>query len=172
VDGDATQEDEEQDQPLELLEESTEEGSLAGTVAQRSTGDVVNFFMLAMLLAEMLISLTAVEHNDKHDPNVPRADVVLVDVALEPADNEVVDSSQQPGSADSIVGTDVGDDIDLGAESHVGADELAEQRCERAAHKPEADRVEHQLVTPVGVLLPAGKFVVDLKLLAWEGMWS
>jgi len=111
-----SKEDREQWQPLDVLAQRAEEGFLAETVALDRQGDVSE----------------AVE--DKHDgkPDFPGIEVVLVEVAIEEPDGEVVDEGQEPGNADGVVGADVGDCGDLAADRDVGADELAEEWSERA----------------------------------------
>lgn len=168
VDRDAAEEDEEEEKPFELLAERAKKRSLAGAVAESSSRDIIDWRTLVRtpLDKRCRTELTAVEHKHKNDPDVPRADVVFVDIALEPADDAVVGSGQDPGSSNGIVGADVCDDVDLGTESHIAADELAEQGRKRPADEPEAEWVENQLVAAVGVLLPASELVIDLEVLA------
>lgn len=106
--------------------------------------------------------LTAVENKHEHNPDVPRTDVVLVDVPLEPTNDQVVGSRQQPSGSNGIVCANVCDNVDLGARSHVTTNEFAEERGERASNEPESNGVEDQLVAAVSVLLPTRKLVVDL----------
>ena len=110
VDGDAAKEDEEHEEPLEVLGQSGQEGALACAVTHRGEREIAK----------------TVEDDDERDPDLPAVDVVLVDVALEPADDEVVGNGHDPGGADGVVSADVGDDIDFGSDGHVGPDELAE----------------------------------------------
>ena len=110
--------------------------------------------------------LTAIEDDHKHDPDVPRADVVLVDVALEPADNTVIGSRQYPSGADGVICTDVRNYIDLGTECHVAANEFAEKGCEWATDEPESNRVEDQLIAAVGIFLPTRKLIIDLYMVS------
>lgn len=106
--------------------------------------------------------LTAVENKHEDNPDVPRADVVLVDVPFEPTNDAVIGSRQQPSCTNGIVCTDVCNDVDLGAESHVAPNEFAEEWGEWSSNEPESDRMEDQLVAAVGVLLPTRKLVIDL----------
>ena len=64
VDGDAAEEDEEHEEPFEVLAEGAEEGAFADPVAHGGEGDVAE----------------AVEDDDQSDPDVPGVDVVLVDI--------------------------------------------------------------------------------------------
>lgn len=145
VDADAAEEDEKEEEPFEVLDKRRNECSLAGPVAESGERDVAE----------------AVEDYDERNPDVPRIDIVLVNVALVPTDDDVVDDRHDPGGADGVVGSDVGDDVDLGGDRHVGAQEATEERRKWTANKPEADRVEHELVTAVSVLLPSSQFIVD-----------
>lgn len=42
MDGDAAKEDEQEEQPLELLTKGAKEGALARSIAKRSSSDIVN----------------------------------------------------------------------------------------------------------------------------------
>ncbi len=45
--------------------------------------------------------------------------------SFEPTDNEIVHDRHYPGNANSVVSSDVGDDVNLGGEGNVGANKLA-----------------------------------------------
>jgi hypothetical protein len=172
MDGDASQKDKEQEEPLELFTERAQERAFTTSVAKSSASDVTDYCALAVkTFPSTKVQLTAIEDEDEHNPDVPRGDVVLVNVALVPADDEVVGGGKQPSSANGVVGSDVGDDIDLGRQSHVGPEKGLEQRCERPANEPEANWVKYQLVTTIGVLLPAGKLVVNLFMSVIAIFW-
>ena len=64
MDRDTTQEDEEQEEPFEVLDERTHEAALAGTVTECGESDVAE----------------TVEDDDERDPDVPGVDIVLVNV--------------------------------------------------------------------------------------------
>jgi hypothetical protein len=64
MDGDATEEDEEHEEPFEVFAEGGQEGALAGAVAESCEGGVAK----------------AVKNDDKRNINVPAVDVVLIDV--------------------------------------------------------------------------------------------
>jgi hypothetical protein len=64
VDGDAAEEDEEHEEPLEIFDECRHEGALAGAVAEGREGDIAE----------------AVKDNDERDPDVPAVDIVFVDI--------------------------------------------------------------------------------------------
>jgi hypothetical protein len=64
MDGDTTKEDEEAEEPLEILEQGADEGSFAGTVTHSCQRDVTE----------------TVEDDNEGDPNFPGVDIVLVDV--------------------------------------------------------------------------------------------
>jgi hypothetical protein len=145
VEGEATEEDGQHEDPLDVLEQGAEEGLLAHAVAHHRQRDVAQ----------------PVEDDDDGEPDLPAVDVVLVEVAVEPADGEVVGRGHDPGRADGVVGADVGDDGDLGGEADLREEEAAEERGEGPLVDPLAHRVEEQLVAAVGVLFPAREFVVD-----------
>ena len=54
--------------------------------------------------------------------------------AFIPTDDKIVGHGHDPGSADGVVGTNIGDDVDFGRDGHVGAEEFAEQRREGPAY--------------------------------------
>lgn len=64
VDGDATKEDEEHEEPFEILEQGADETAFACTIAHDCEGDVAE----------------TVEDDDEGDPDVPTVDVVFVDI--------------------------------------------------------------------------------------------
>ena len=99
------------ERPLQVLEQAAEPAARADTVAHRGEGDVAE----------------AVEDDDDGEPDFPAVDVVLVEVAVEEADGEVVGDRQDPGGADGVVGADVGYDGDFGGEADVREEELAEE---------------------------------------------
>ncbi len=68
-----------------------DEGSLIISVAHGGKSDVAQ----------------TVEHDDDREPNLPGVNVVFVEVPIEPADGEVVDRRQNPGSANSVIGADI-----------------------------------------------------------------
>ena len=64
VNGDAAEEDEEHEEPLEIFDECRHEGALAGAVAEGGESNIAE----------------AVEDDDERDPDVPAVDIVFVDV--------------------------------------------------------------------------------------------
>jgi hypothetical protein len=63
--------------------------------------------------------------------------------AFEPADDKVVGERQDPGRSDSIVSSNISDDVDLRSEGHVRPEECFEQGSERTEDDPESDGVEN-----------------------------
>lgn len=102
-----------------------------------------------------------VEDNDDGEPDLPRVDVVLVEVAVVPTDGEVVGRSHDPCCSNGVVGADVGYDGNLGGESNIGEQELPEQGSEWTSPQPDSKRVEQKLVASIGIFLPSGQLVVD-----------
>ncbi len=64
MDRDASEEDEEAEEPLEILEEGADEAAFANSIAHHCQRDVTE----------------TVEDDDKGDPGIPRVDVVFVNV--------------------------------------------------------------------------------------------
>jgi len=145
VERQTTKEDDEHGNPFGVLPSGVEESLLADTVTHDSQGDVTE----------------TDEDDDENEPDLPRVEVVLVEVSVEPTDGEVVDNSEQPGGTDGVVGTDVGNNGNLGGETNVGDQELAEEVGERTTGEPETERVEEELVATVRVLFPTSKLIVD-----------
>lgn len=145
VEGQPAEEDGEHDDPLDVLEEGAKEGFLSDPVPHDGQRDVSE----------------AVEDDDDAEPDLPGVDVVFVEVAVEPADGEVVGRGHDPGRADGVVGADVGDDGDFGGEADVGEEETTEERGEGTFVHPFAHGMEEQLVAAIGVFFPAGQFVID-----------
>lgn len=85
----------------------------------------------------------------------------MVQVTIEPTNEEVIGKRQDPGSTNGIVGTDISHDGNLGSETNVGSEELLEERREGTTSGPFAEGVEQEFVTAVSVFLPSGKLVVD-----------
>jgi hypothetical protein len=101
------------------------------------------------------------EDDDKREEELERVQVVLVQMSIEPADQEIVRQGQDPSRADRIVGSDVGQDSDLGSDADIRGEELPEEGREGSTDEPESEGVEEELVAAVGVLLPAVQLVVD-----------
>lgn len=85
------EEDGKEEGPLEVLNQVRDEISLACSPAHHCQADVAE----------------AVEYNDDGEPHLPRVQVVLVEITVEPTHGKVVDSGEEPGSTDSVVGTNV-----------------------------------------------------------------
>ncbi|KAH9875709.1 hypothetical protein IAQ61_003173 [Plenodomus lingam] len=71
--------------------------------------------------------------------------------AVEEADEEVVEQSEEPGGADGVVCADVGEDCNFGGEGHGGGEEGAEEEGERAGGGPVFEWVEDEFVAAVGI---------------------
>ena len=145
VDRDATEEDGQQRQPRQVLEEGADQAAALGAVAQDGERD----------------GAKGLEDNDNREVDLEAVGIVVVQVAVEPADQEVVGHGEDPGAADGVVGADVGHDGDLGHEGHVAGDEFAEERRDGPARGPVAEWLEDEFRAAIGVFFPTGKFVVD-----------
>ena len=89
--GETTQEDCEHEGPLHVLEERVQEGAFTDTVAHDCQSDVAE----------------TIENNDDGEPDLPRIDVVFIEVTVVPSDGEVVGCGHDPGGTDGIVGSDI-----------------------------------------------------------------
>ena len=103
------------------------------------------------------------EDDDDGEIDLEAVDVVVVEVPVEPADEEVVGDGEDPRTADGVVGPDVRHDGDLGHERHVASDEFAEKRRHGPARGPVAVGMEDEFRAAIGVFFPPRKFVVDGK---------
>ena len=98
MEGNTTKEDHEEGHPLEVLKEGTEQTGLTNTVAHDGEADVGH----------------SVEDDKQDDEDLPRFDVVLVKVTVEPSDEEVVEGSKGNSRTESVVGEDITANGDLG----------------------------------------------------------
>jgi hypothetical protein len=103
------------------------------------------------------------EHDDQGEVDLERIEIVVIKVAIEPADKEVVCKSQDPRCADCVVCPDICHNGDLGGKTNIRGEELSEERSKRTASKPESEWMEQQFVAAVSVLLPAIQFVVHCQ---------
>jgi hypothetical protein len=100
------------------------------------------------------------EDDDHGDENSKRVEIILVVQAVKIAGQEVVEEGDDPRRSDGIVSAYVTADGDLLGEGDAGAQEFPEEWRYRASSEPVPQRVEHQLIATVGILLPARQFVV------------
>ena len=132
------QKDTEEKDPFKVLKQSAEERAFTNPVTHDSERDVTE----------------TIEDNDDTKPHLPAVNVVFVEVAIEPADSEIVGECHDPGCADGVVCTDIGDDGDFGGEADVAEEKTSEEFCEGTLVDPFADGVEKEFVAAVGVFLP------------------
>lgn len=85
----------------------------------------------------------------------------MIQSAIEPTDDAVVEQGQDPGGADGVVRADVSHDGQFRGQRHVTGDEVPEERGQRAFCEPLCKGVKDQLGASIGILFPARKFVVD-----------
>ena len=142
---DPAEEEQEHRRPFDRFPEGSEEGALAESVAEHGVAERGE----------------NVEDDGHADEDLPRRQVELVDVVLEPADEEVVGEDEGDGRGDGVVGPDIGQDGHLGRDLDVAPEEPAEELGERSPRGPADQGVEDQLVAAVGVFLPARELVVD-----------
>ena len=98
--GDAAEVDSQQHDPLEIIKQRAENILVAVAEAEHGQRDVAE----------------PVEDDDDSEVDLKGVDVVVVEVAIEPAHGGIVDQRQDPGRADGVVGADVGHDGDFGGQ--------------------------------------------------------
>ena len=108
--GEATEEDREHKSPFEILIERIEERTFANTISHDGKRYVTK----------------AIEDNEDTEPHLPRVNIVLIQVTVEPADEEVIYSCHNPGCTNGVVGTNVRDNGNLGREANVAEQKPSE----------------------------------------------
>lgn len=142
-----TEEQDEHRTPFDGLQQAHEEGLLSESMPQHSVGE----------------RREDVEDDSHADEDLPGRDVELIDLVHEPTEDKVVGECKRDGGGDGVVCADICDDGDLAGDFDVATQEPAEQRRYGSAPPPVLERVEHELVTAIRVLLPSGEFVVDCE---------
>lgn len=145
MDRDATEENIQQEYPLNILEDRLQEAEFADPVAVDGDGEHAE----------------AAEDDEDGEEDAEGVDVEVVEIGQVPADEEEVGRDEEVGGSDGVVRADVGEDSDLGRERHARGYKFAEDGGEGAAGGPVVEGVEDELAAAEGVFLPAGKFVVD-----------
>ena len=126
---------------------SIAKGPLADTIAHDGQGDVAQ----------------TIKDDDDGEPDFPRIDVILVEVAIEPANRKVVGGRHDPRSADSVVGTDIGNNGNLRREADIREQKLPKEFRERTPIGPLTKGMEKKFVAAIGVFLPSSKLVINRK---------
>lgn len=145
VDSDAAKEDGEEGQLGDVFEEGAYEATAFGVVAQDGDAD----------------SAGRLEDNYNGEVDLEAINVVVVQVAVEPAYQGVGGQHKDPGGANSIVDADVRHNNDPGHEARVASDEFAEERCHWAARGPGAEGLEDEFGAAIYLFSPRGQFVGD-----------
>jgi hypothetical protein len=130
-----TEEDCDERDPLEVCPETLEEAHLTDAVAQHSQREVSE----------------SCEHNDDGEVDLERINVVVVQRAVEEADDEVVQHRENPSRAQGVISSNVGQNRQLGGQRNVGHDESAKQLREGALEYPVLEGVEDEFVATVSV---------------------
>jgi hypothetical protein len=73
----------------------------------------------------------------------------VIQIPVEPANQEVIYQSEDPGGTDSVVGSNVSEDSDLRRHANIRCQELAEQGRKWSSSHPESERMEQEFVTSV-----------------------
>lgn len=177
VDGEAAEEDGEHGDPFQVVDDcwcrlvavcrneerarrGDEKKGKGGGIRKLTAGKEALLVRAVPKDGERTVAKSGEYHNDGA-VNGERIEVVLIVEPFVPTGQEVVDQRQAPGRSNGVVRPDVRADSQLLGQSNTGAEELAEERSERSTDDPETEGVEQQLVTSVGVLLPAGELVVN-----------
>ena len=66
----------------------------------------------------------------------------MIQVAVEPANQEIVKQCKNPGSADSIICSNISQNGDLRGYTDIRSDKLSKERCEWPADNPESEWME------------------------------
>lgn len=86
-----------------------------------------------------------------YSPNLPRVDVVFVEVSIEPSDCKVVGCCHDPSSTDGVIRPNIRDDSHFGRETNVRKQKAPEKFGKGATYEPKTHGVEQQLVTAICV---------------------
>ena len=97
----STQENCQHNRPFKVLEKRVQNVALAETISHHGESDISK----------------SVEDDDDGKPHLPRVDIILVEVPVEPANEEVVDSCHDPGRANGVIRSNVRHHGDLGGEA-------------------------------------------------------
>jgi hypothetical protein len=139
VHGDATKKDSKHGDPFEILPQATEERSAFVAMSHARKRLLVydgRFFDDAIPDYGERNASGDGEDENNGDVHFEAVNVVVIEPAVEEADEEVVEDGEEPGGADGVVGANVGHDGYLGGERHVGHDEGEEETCEGAFEDP------------------------------------
>ena len=168
VEGQAAEEDAEHEDPFEVFEDcGTERGQLRGVREKDGTRKLTS--IAKRPLADTIAHdgqgdvAQTVEDDDDGEPDFPRIDVILVEVAIEPTDGKVVGSRHDPRSADSVVSTDIGNNGNLRREADIREQKLPKEFRERTPIRPLTEGMEKKFVATIGVFLPPSKLVINGK---------
>jgi len=133
VQRDTSQEDKEDWDPLEVLEEGFEETGLAYAVSEHCERDVA--------------------HGGKDDDDgeiyLEGIEIVVVEHAVEPADQEEIQHREYPSRAEGVVSTHIGHDGELGGERNAGNEEFAEELGEGSTTRPFEERVKDEFAASI-----------------------
>lgn len=130
-----TKEDGKERHPLEVLQQARKESLLSQAVSQNGESDIGH----------------EGEDDQQGEEDLPRVCVKLINVAVVPTDHEVVDNGEGKTSGNGVVGEDVTNGRDLGAERHGREQHAEEKPGERSLPRPGPDGVEDQLVNTIRI---------------------
>jgi len=143
VDGQSTEEDEEERNPSKVLEESTQEVPKPEAVLQEGECNVTS----------------GREHNHAGKPDFETMEIPSFDIDREP-EQEVVEQGQGCTSSNTIIGEHVGHHVDFVVHRGLRPQENAQLLRDRAQSPPVNNGVEDQFVTPVCVFLPSVQLII------------
>jgi len=101
------------------------------------------------------------ENNDQGEVNLEGVKIVLVDISIVPAHDEVVGQGQQPSGSDTVVVANISQVGHFGGDLDVRPDKRSNKLGEWTSGKPQSERVEEQLITAVCILFPSCQFIID-----------
>lgn len=140
VEGNAAEEDDKHEEPLEVFENCKLQVSNRGPEEAKLRSQRIGILTCSQ---KALLSNTVpldgqskitdkTEDDNDGQPNLPGLSVPLVQVTIVFSDGDVVDERENPGASNGIVGSDVRDDVQLGGQRHGGSNESPEQLGEGA----------------------------------------
>jgi hypothetical protein len=91
------------------------------------------------------------ENEDDGDIDLEAVDVIVVERAIEEANEEIVENREEPGRSEGVIGTDIGHDSELRRKRNIGEDEGKKEAGEGALPDPLAQRIKDELVATVSV---------------------
>jgi hypothetical protein len=150
MEGETTKEDGEHGHPFEVLDEASPEALFSEAVAEDGKGDIAH----------------GAEDDDETEEDLPGFHVEFIEVAVKPANEEVVHYCERESGGQSVVwfvsgnmavvvrtltGRYIADNRDLGRQLHTGKKESSEEWSERTLPQPCMNWVEDKFVATISI---------------------